>query len=90
VDEDDPPPELASLPAKEQTAFDQWRSLPKTARVTGWSIWCASLAHRHVDGSAAQQSRPAFDAWLARARAADWDEFDAWCAAARWSEKITL
>lgn len=49
---------------------------------TGWTVWLASLAYRGVPQDVAQQSRPAFDAWLDHVRQDDWTEFDAWVAAA--------
>lgn len=68
----------------EHAPFAAWMALPKSERLTGWLTWRASLAQRGVPAMDQQQSRPAFDRWLATVRATNWTLFDAWCAAAHW------
>lgn len=68
----------------EHQAFTSWHDQLHIYRVNGWTVWVVSLAHRGV--KAIEESRPAFDIWLASVRLTDWHEFDAWMAAARYAE----
>lgn len=74
----------AAFAFRERQAFKHWRAMPKTGRITGWRIWCASLAQRGTPDTVIRRSRTGFDAWLLSMRPRDWTEFDAWEAARQW------
>ena len=74
----------------ERARFDAWLA-GQAGRVTGWTVWRASLALRDYP---AENSRGAFDRWLAGAIAhngrtgSDWDLFEAWQAGADYVHRI--
>lgn len=70
----------------ELDAFMHWRD-QQQHRITGWTIWMASLAHRGIED--VQASRPAFNKWLASVRLTDWIDFYAWMAASVFADSKT-
>lgn len=74
----------------ERARFDAWLA-GQSGRVTGWTVWRASLALRDYP---AEHSRGAFDLYLAQARAKagrsadEWDPFDAWLAGADYVQRV--
>jgi hypothetical protein len=74
----------------ERTRFDAWLA-GQSGRVTGWMVWCASLALRDYPP---EHSRGAFDKWLVKTvadagrTAAEWELFDAWLAGVEYVKRI--
>jgi hypothetical protein len=74
----------------EQERFEAWIA-GQSGRVTGWMVWCASLAARNYP---TEGSRPAFDTWLAHARleagrkCVEWELVDAWIAGATYVQRV--